>query len=185
MSRRRTIAAGVVIALTTVLVGTALALSSISFHHGNNRQLRLWRLRSRVSCSWYRPDSGIYDGARRVDSVALPQGNQLCRSGARNADRATCGRSQPVRRRGIRCGCRVRRAPGRGAHCDQYRQRRCPDLVGDGISPERRRGAIHAVVQDRGCLSGRGAKLQLRRVEATALRRSGSTEPDREISLSR
>ena len=34
MSRRRTIAAGVVIALTTVLVGTALALSSISFITG-------------------------------------------------------------------------------------------------------------------------------------------------------
>ena len=34
MSRRRTIAAGVVIALTTVLVGTALALSNISFTTG-------------------------------------------------------------------------------------------------------------------------------------------------------
>jgi quercetin dioxygenase-like cupin family protein len=34
MSRKRTIAAGVVIALTTVLAGTALALSSISFTTG-------------------------------------------------------------------------------------------------------------------------------------------------------
>jgi hypothetical protein len=33
-----------------------------------------------------RPDSGIYDGARRVDTVALPQGDQLRHSGARDAD---------------------------------------------------------------------------------------------------
>ena len=46
MSRKRMIAAGGVIALTTAFAGIALALSSI-VHYRHDRQFRLWRWRRR------------------------------------------------------------------------------------------------------------------------------------------
>ena len=128
MSRKRKISVGIVIALVTVLTGSALALSGVSFNIGTVASYDFGGFGPGFPIP-----ATIQAQTFTLNPVALSQGSELCRSLSRYSDGAACRWAWPVRpggRDGRQC---FRRVPRSGAPGYEHWPRCRCDFVGDGI----------------------------------------------------